>query len=173
MKSKLLFGFAVVAAFAAVLVSGCSSSDSTPTNNCISINGNIDTGFHTVYANTLALPLSGIEDTLTATVSGSSATVVSNALGFSLTGTVNCNSVALDSVIFGPNDTLRVASQLVAGGVKIWNVRAGGTATITSTGVSTVINVVKGNTNISSPIDLTNITPSLGLNLKGNFKKTN
>lgn len=169
MKSKLLFAFAVVAAFAAVIVSGCSKSSSTTTTGCYSIDGVTDTGAHKIYIGSLAAPLDPISDTLTATVSGSTATIYSNALKRNLTGTVNCNAVTLDSVIFAPGDTL-VINSTTLGRVTIFNIRAGGTGTITSTGVTTKITIVKGNTNITSPINLTNLN-GLGLNLQGTFLK--
>lgn len=176
MKSKLLFSFAVVAAFAVVMFSGCSKSSDTNTNDgCFDFATASDTGQHTVYAGSVALPLSKIHDSLYANVSGTTVTVHTQALDRNLVGHINssdCNQIDLDSVIFGDLDTLRIPTTLpgLGGFVKIWGVRAGGTGKIDANGVlSTQINVVNGHTNINAPIDLTNISPSLGLNLKGTF----
>ncbi|MDB5226113.1 MAG: hypothetical protein JWN78_306 [Bacteroidota bacterium] len=177
MKSKLLFSFAVVAAFAVVMFSGCSKSSTTNNNNngCFDFATASDTGQHTVYAGTVALPLSKIHDSLTAAVSGTTVTIHTQALNRNLTGTINasdCNQIDLDSIIFGVNDSLLIPTTLsgLGGFVRIKNVRAGGTGKIDANGViTTKINVVSGTTNISTPIDLTNITPAIGLNLQGTF----
>ena len=66
-------------------------------------------------------------------------------------------------------DTL-VINSTTLGRVTIYDIRAGGTGSITSTGVTTKITIAKGHTNITSPINLTNLN-GLGLNLQGTFLK--
>lgn len=146
---------------------GCTGSATFTVGTCYSINGKTDTGAHKIYIGSLLAPLDPIRDTLSATVSGSTATIHSRTLNRNLTGTVDCNSLTLDSLIFAPGDTLVINSSSL-GRVKMYNIRAGGTGTITSTGLSTKITIVKGNTNITSPINLTNLN-GLGLNLQGTF----
>ena len=171
---KLLLTFVFAAFLVATFLTGC-TSDPTGGPTCYSIAGR-DTGDHVVFIDALNPGLTPIRDTLDATVSGSSVNIYSTALGRNLTGTISssdCNAIALDSVIFSAGDTLKIETTTlpVPGGVvKIWNIRAGGTGTITSTGATTRINIAKGNTNISSPINLTNLT-GLKLNLRGSFLK--
>jgi hypothetical protein len=170
---KLLLTFVFAAFLVATFLTGCTSDPTGPT--CYSIAGR-DTGQHLVFIDALNPGLTPIQDTLDATVSGSNVSISSTALGRTLTGTISssdCNSIALDSVIFADGDTLKIASSTlpVPGGVvKIWNIRGGGTGVITSTGATTRINIAKGNTNISSPINLTNLS-GLKLNLRGSFLK--
>lgn len=172
MKKSIFVLFVLAAAVVAPFLTSCGSK--TPTGpTCFSIAGR-DTGAHAVFIDALNPGLSPISDTLDATVSGSNVTIHSTALGRSLTGTISssdCNSIALDSVIFAPGDTLTISSSSlpVPGGVvKIWNIRGGGTGTITANGATTRINIAKGNTNISAPINLTNLA-GLKLNLRGTF----
>jgi hypothetical protein len=175
MKSKLIFAFAVVAAFASVLLSGCGKDSSTAT--CYDFSTTSDTGQHVVYAGETVLPLSKIHDSLYASVSGTTVTIHSQALDRNLIGHIDasdCNKIVMDSVIFNTGDTLRIATTLpgLGGFVKISDVHAGGEGTIDADGVITTrINVVSGHTNITSPFDLTNITPALALNLRGTFIK--
>jgi hypothetical protein len=173
MKSKFFFAFAVVSVFAAVLVSSCSKDSTTTTTNngCINVNGNVDTGIHRIFGANGTLDLSGlvpdIRDTLSATVTGNDIEIFDNALNQNLTGTLNCNDIVLDSVLFGPNDTL-VINSATLGRVTIWGVRAGGQGSIATDGtVSTTIKIKKGTTNLA-------ILPDLGgIWLKGTFKKSN
>lgn len=155
---------------------GCTGSHVFTVYGCNTLVSGTDTGQHTVYAGSVALPLSKIHDVLNPSLSGSSITIHSTALNMNLHGTQNsgdCNNYQLDSIIFVMGDTLRIATTLpgLGGFVKISDVRAGGTATFNSNGFNTQINIVSGHTNIASPIDLTTISPSLGLNLKGIFIK--
>lgn len=171
MKKTLLLT-SIVAFFAATfLTSGCKTETKGPT--CNSVVGR-DTGAHTVFIDALNPGLAPIRDTLDATVSGSAVTIHSTALGRNITGTIksdDCNTIALDSVIFNAGDTLVIPSTLVPSGfVKIWGIRGGGTGTISATGAKTQINIAKGSTNITSPINLTNLA-GLKLNLRGTFLK--
>lgn len=169
MKKSIFLTFVLAAGFAATFLTGC--GDDSAVSGCIDVTGT-DTGSHKVYIGSIAAPLSPIQDTLTASVSGSNVTIESKALGRDLTGTIDasdCNKVNLDSVIFVPGDTLFINSTTL-GLVKIWGIRGGGSGTINSAGVNTSITISKGATNITSPINLTNLN-GLGLNLKGTFKK--
>ncbi|MCC6584073.1 MAG: hypothetical protein IT271_10240 [Chitinophagales bacterium] len=176
MKKSILLTFVLAAGFVATFLTGCGDGG-TDGPTCFSIAGR-DTGAHVVYIDALNPGLTPISDTLDATVSGSNVSIFSTALGRTLTGTIsasNCNSIALDSVIFAEGDTLKISSSTlpVPGGVvKIWNIRGGGTGTITSTGATTRINIAKGNTNITAPINLSNLA-GLKLNLRGTFLKLN
>lgn len=174
MKKTLLMVFALAAGFVATFMSGCSNNEEGPT--CYTSNG-LDTGAHLVYIQDLNPGLSPIRDSLTATVSGSNVTINSTALGRTLTGTIsasNCNLIELDSVIFADGDTLKLPTSLpVPGGIiKIWGIRGDGTGTITSTGSTTRIDIAKGKTNITSPIDLSNLN-GLKLNIRGTFLNVN
>ncbi len=171
MKKTLLLT-AIVAFFAATfLTTSCTDSKKGPT--CYSVAGR-DTGAHTVFIDALNPGLAPIRDTLDATVTGSAVSIHSTALGRTLTGKISsddCNTILLDSIAFTTGDTLRIPSTLVPSGmVKIWGIVGTGTGTITSTGATTKINISKGNTNITSPINLTNLA-GLKLNLRGTFLK--
>ncbi|MCB0507087.1 MAG: hypothetical protein R2739_08020 [Chitinophagales bacterium] len=176
MKKTLFIVFAIAAGFVATTLSGC-SDDGTKVDGCNEVAG-LDTGGHLVYIGDLNPGLDAIRDSLTASVSGSNVTIHSTALGRTLTGTIDasdCNKINLDSVIFQPGDTLSIvtSSLPVPGGVvKIWGIRGDGTGTITSTGSTTRIDIKEGHTNISSPLDLTNLK-NLGLNLRGTFLNVN
>lgn len=173
MKKSILLMFVMAAGFVATFLTGCGDGGEGPT--CYSIAGR-DTGAHIVFIDALNPGLTPISDTLDAVVTGSEVEISSKALGRTLTGTISasdCNSIVLDSVIFVEGDTLKIASSTlpVPGGVvKIWNIRGGGTGTVTSTGATTRINIAKGNTNITDPINLSNLS-GLKLNLRGTFKK--
>jgi hypothetical protein len=173
MKKSILFTFVLAAGFVATFLTGC--GDDTK-SGCNEGNGR-DTGAHTVFINelnTTALGLTPIQDTLDVVKSGTTYTIASKALGRSLTGKedpANCNNILLDSVIFDLTDTLRIPTSTLpipGGVVKIWGIRGGGSGTVTATGSTTRINIVAGKTNISEPIDLTNLN-GLKLNLRGNF----
>jgi hypothetical protein len=167
MKKTLLFAFVLAAGFVATFMSGC-TSESGPT--CHSING-LDTGAHKIYIDALAAPLSPIGDSITASVSGDDVSIHSTALGRTLTGKINasdCNTIDLDSIIFVPGDTLSIPSPALGMTVKIWDIRADGVGTVTANGSTTRINIAKGKTNISTPINLTNLA-GLKLNLRGTF----
>lgn len=172
MKRNFVLSFVLAAMFAATFMTSCNSDKKGPT--CYSVAGT-DTGAHAIFLGTINPGLAPIRDTLVASVSGSNVTIHSAAMGRNLTGTINasdCNKIDLDSVIFGPLDSLKIPSTIVPSGyVVIKNIRAGGTGMITATGATTQINIAKGNTNITSPVNLTNLN-GLGLNLKGTFLKT-
>ena len=154
-------------------INGCTGSNAFDVNICYST-AQRDTGAHTVFIDALNPGLAPIRDALNATFSGNLVHVYSNALNRTLSGSnngINCNEYALDSIVFANMDTLKIPSTLVLGGVlKIWNVRADGTIIYNSTGCTTKINIAKGNTNITSPINLTNLA-GLKLNLRGAFLK--
>lgn len=176
MKKSILLTFVLAAGFVATFLTGCGSDGGSTNPNCNTIAGR-DTGSHIVFIDALNPGLSPISDTLDASVSGSTVSIASKALGRTLTGTASasdCNTINLDSVIFSIGDTLRIPTTTlpVPGGVvKIWNIRAGGTGTITSNGANTKINIAKGNTNIGpTPLDLRNLS-GLKLNLRGTFLK--
>ncbi|MCC6517161.1 MAG: hypothetical protein IT275_12500 [Chitinophagales bacterium] len=173
MKKTILFTFVFAAFFAATFMTSCSNT-SGPT--CHSVAGS-DTGAHSIYMDALHIGLlAPIRDSLHASVSGSDVTISSSALGRNITGKISasdCNAIVLDSVIFLPGDTVSIPSAIAPGGmVKIYDVRAGGSGTITATGATTKISVAKGKTNISSPIDIRNID-GMKLNLRGTFLKVN
>lgn len=172
MKKSILLTFVLAAAFVATFLTGC-GSDPAPT--CYTVSGR-DTGVHVIYLNGVtnaALPQ--IRDTLDAVViSGDSVVIASKALGQSITGKIDpndCNKIILDSLIL--TNTLKFPTTSLPGldTVRISNVRAGGTGTITAAGATTVINIAKGNTNIIiGPFNLTNLA-GLGFSLRGNFLK--
>ncbi len=173
MKKSILLTFVLAAGFAATFLTSCTEKTD---GDCNQANGR-DTGAHIVFINELntsSLGLTPIQDTLDATVTGSTVSITSTALGRTLTGTIDpsdCNKILLDSVIFSEGDTLKIptATLPIPGGiVKIWGIRGGGTGTVTPTGSTTRINIVAGKTNISAPIDLTNLN-NLKLNLRGTF----
>lgn len=173
MKKSILFTFVFAAVISVTLFTGCGKD--APVADCYSFNV-VDTGAHKVYIGSLLAPLDPIHDSLVGTVNGSTVTISSVALGRNITGKISesdCNRVDLDPIVFGPNDSLEVATSLpIPGGfVVIKNIEATGFGTINSSGaVSTTINISKGNTNITSPINLTNLA-GLGLILKGSFIK--
>ncbi|HMX61063.1 MAG TPA: hypothetical protein PKD39_10760 [Chitinophagales bacterium] len=172
MKKTILFTFVFAAFFAATFMTSCSNT-SGPT--CHSVAGS-DTGAHAIYIDALAAPLTPIRDSLHASVSGSDVTISSSALGRTITGEISasdCNSIVLDSIKFVAGDTLVIPSAIGPGGfVKIYDIEAGGTGTITATGATTKIVIAKGKTNITSPINLTNLN-GMKLNLRGTFLKVN
>lgn len=140
----------------------------------INFNGNYK-GQHQIFLGTINPGLAPLIDTLNinSALGSSNINLYSRLLGRNLSGTVNptTGDIQLDSVIFSPYDTLRFPSTIVPSGiVKIWNVRAGGNGTITATDANTLLNIAKGNSNITSPINLTNLA-GIGLNLKGSFQK--
>lgn len=182
---KTLFLSAFVAFFAATfLTTGCTDDKKSPT--CYKAAG-LDTGAHTIFVggNPLSiLPL--IHDSLTVvSVTSDSITIKSLSLGGkTLTGKLdknNCNNIILDSLIIGsgPTDTIKIPTTLPlpGGAVKIWNVRAGGSGTLTAKGATTTLNIAKAKTNITvAGFDLTTIpSPPLipTLSLKGTFLKVN
>jgi hypothetical protein len=178
---KTLFLTSVLAAFsvATFFTTGCSEKKTNgPTCNTVA---GTDTGAHVIYigGNTNDL-LPKVQDSIIAvSVTKDSVTITSKALGNKmLTGKLDpndCNKILLDSLYVGsgPSDTIKIPTTLpLPGGyVKIWNVRAGGTGTLTANGATTVLNIAKGKTNIVvGPLDFTTIPMSLGqLSLRGTF----
>ncbi|MBK9793667.1 MAG: hypothetical protein IPP60_11425 [Sphingobacteriales bacterium] len=179
MKKSILLTFVLAAGFVATFLTGC-GTDSGPT--CNSITGR-DTGIHIVYLDELNPGITPIRDTLDATISGDVVTIQSKALGKALVGKIsssNCNLINLDSFFIGsgPADTLRITTTSTAltlqqndGVIRIWNVRAGGTGTITSTGATTKLSIAKGNTNITSLGGVLQDLSGRKLNLRGSFLK--
>lgn len=175
MKKSIFLTFVLAVGFAATFLT-TSCGDDAATADCYSF-AVTDTGGHSVWLGPVKAPLNLIHDSLVGTVSGSTVTISSQALGRDLTGTIDasdCNKVTLDSVRFPVGDTLKIATTLpIPGGfVKIWGIRAGGSGTINSSGaVSTSIKIASGNTNLTAPLDLSTITPGMKLELKGSFIK--
>ncbi len=180
MKFKLLI-FSFIAMVIASFSVGCGKSDSV--NECTDFPRN-DTGAHAVYINGIP-PGLNIHDSLQSSQSGLTLTITSLALGRNLIGhqdSIDCNKIAMDSLIIGdgPTDTLKIptTSLPIPGGfVKIWNVRAGGTGTVTPTGVTTSIKIKRGETNINVgppgfpiTLDLRDLSGK-NLELKGSFKR--
>ena len=170
---KHLLAFSLVAVVIATFLVGC-GSDSGP-GGCSGTTQFVgtDTGYHRVYLNGADVHalVPDIQDTMTVTsTSTTTITLHDNALQRDLFGTLdpsNCNKVILDSVIFGAGDTL-VINSATLGRVTIYNIRAGGSGTISGSTVATSIKIKKGNTNIGpSPVDLRSLT---NVELKGNFK---
>lgn len=174
MKKSILLSFVFAAIVSTTLLTGC-GKDSTPTNTCYSF-AITDTGAHKIYLGAIPAPLSPIHDSLVGSVVGNKVTISSSALGRNITGTINssdCNKIDLDPIIFAATDSLKIETSLpgLGGFVIIKNIRATGSGTINSTGgVTTVINISQGNTNVTTPINLTNLA-GLNLNLKGSFIK--
>lgn len=170
MKKSILLTFVFAAFVVATFLTGCGKT-SSPT--CYTVTGR-DTGVHVIYLNGVtnaALPQ--IRDTLDAVVvSGNTVSIASKALGQTITGKIDasdCNKIILDSLIL--TNTLKFPTTSLPGvdTVRISNVRAGGTGTITASGATTVINIAKGNTNIIiGPFNLTNLA-GLGFSLRGSF----
>ena len=157
MKSKLLFTFAVVAAFAAVILSGCSTTTTT-TSNCIDYTGT-DTGQHNILINGIPNLVPPIRDTLNITNGiGGAVDIYSHALGTTLFGTKDasdCNKVLLDSLIYLPTDTLRIHSEnalfaSIGGNIKIFGIRAGGVGSVSTSGVTTQLKIKTGKTNVDA-----------------------
>lgn len=169
MKIKFM-SFTFAAATAAVLLSGC-GDDNNPV--CPTIAGEY-AGTHKVFLGPVDASILGvtpIEDTLSAAnaAGATEISLFSAAINMDLTGKANCNTVALDSVIFKPTDTLKVESDIAPGGyVIITEIVATGTGTINGNKLTTSLKIKDGKTNISSPIDLTNLK-NQNLELRGTF----
>lgn len=171
---KTLLSFTIAAGIAATLLSGCGKD---PVNTAFDYNGSYK-GAHRVNINNLDVSalVDPIQDTLrvTKTPGNPNISVYSAVIGRTLTGTLDTVSgiATLDSLIFDPTDTLKIASTTVAGGVRIWGVRAGGSGKITTAGVlTTSIKIKKGFSNINiAGFDLTNLSTA-NLELKGTFNK--
>lgn len=151
---------------------GCTGSGIFSVINCFSVTGR-DTGTHTLFIDALNPGLSAIRDTLDILKTGNLVTINSSALGRFLSGTISCNDITLDSLIFSNGDTLRIPTTTLPvdnGIVKIWGIRAGGTGTVIENGLTTKINIAKGSSNITSPINLSNLS-GLKMNLRGTFLK--
>jgi hypothetical protein len=163
---KHFLAFSLVAVVIATFLAGC-GDDATGCTPDATIFEGTDTGSHKVYVNGIYGIVPDISDTLTGTATSSTTVdIYDNALKQTLKGTidaVNCNKITLDSLIYGPGDTLVINSSTL-GVVKIYNIRAGGTGTISGTTVTTSIKIKKGNTNLGILPSLTNVE------LKGTFK---
>ncbi|HQD12317.1 MAG TPA: hypothetical protein PLW43_05180 [Chitinophagales bacterium] len=161
--------FTFAAATAAVLLSGCGDDKETV---CPTIAGEY-VGTHKVYLGALdasTLGVTPIEDTLSADNAAGATDIelFTAVINMALTGKANCNTVALDSVIFGPNDSLVIPSATF-GQVIIKEVRAGGSGTINGNKLTTSLKIKKGKTNIKTDlIDLRDLS-GRNLELKGSF----
>ncbi len=168
MKIKFM-SFTFAAATAAVLLSGCGDDKETV---CPTIAGEY-VGTHKVYLGALdasTLGVTPIEDTLSADNAAGATDIelFTAVINMDLTGKANCNTVALDSVIFGPNDSLVIPSETF-GQVIIKEVRAGGSGTINGNKLTTSLKIKKGKTNIKTDlIDLRDLSGK-NLELKGSF----
>lgn len=167
MKIKFM-SFTFAAATAAVLLSGCGDDNEAV---CPTIAGKY-AGTHKVYlgpVDATTLGVTPIEDTLTAANAAGAVDIslFSAVINMDLTGKANCNTVALDSVIFGPTDTLRIPSETF-GEVIITEVRAGGSGTINGNKLTTSLKVKEGKTNINGAVDLRNLKGK-NLELRGSF----
>ncbi len=168
MKIKFM-SFTFAAATAAVLLSGCGDDKETV---CPTIAGEY-VGTHKVYLGALdasTLGVTPIEDTLSADNAAGATDIelFTAVINMALTGKANCNTVALDSVIFGPNDSLVIPSATF-GQVIIKEVRAGGSGTINGNKLTTSLKIKKGKTNIKTDlIDLRDLS-GRNLELKGSF----
>ncbi len=171
---KTLLSFTIAAGIAVSLLSGCGDDKPTP---AFDYNGSYK-GQHRVNINGLDVSalVDPISDTLiiTKATGSTSVSIFSKTIGRTLTGTIDTISgiATLDSLIFVTGDTLRIESTTVAGGVKIWDVRAGGSGKVTTAGVlTTEIKVKKGKSNINiAGFDLTDLASS-NVSLKGTFNK--
>lgn len=172
---KTLLSFTIAAGIAATLLSGCGKD---PVNTAFDYNGSYK-GAHRVNlnGNDVSTIVTPIDDTLTVVrpYGSTSLNVRSAVIGRTLTGSLDTISgvATLDSLIFSPTDTLKIASTTISGGVKIWGVRAVGSGSINkSTGVlTTSIKIKKGFSNIQiGPFDLRDLSTTT-LELKGSFKK--
>ncbi len=168
MKKQLL-AFSLVAVVLASFLAGCGDDDGGG-GGCSGVSQfeGTDTGSHKVYVNGIYGIVPDIQDTLTGTAtSETTIDIYDNALKQTLKGTLdasNCNKINLDSLIYGPGDTLVIESETL-GTVKIYNIRAGGTGTVSGNTITTLIKIKKGNTNLP-------ILPSLSnVELRGTFKK--
>lgn len=182
MKFKLLI-FSFIAMVIASFSVGCGKTE-TGSDCSLTAGINIsDTGAHDIYANdiklqTILADLKPIRDSLSVKVIGDSVSIFSKVLNIYMPGKIDptdCNKVILDSVII---DGAALAFETELAGidsVRISNVKAGGSGTLTATGATTRINIIKANTNIliGAPGgfgDLQNIEGK-GINLRGTFLK--
>ena len=166
---KHFLAFSLVAVVLATFLVGCGDETNGGCTPNASIFNGTDTGSHKVYVNGIYGIVPDIQDTLTGTAtSDTRVEIYDNALKQTLYGTIdaaNCSKIILDSLIYGPGDTL-VINSATLGVVKIYNIRAGGTGTISGSTVTTSIKIKKGNTNLGILPTLTNVE------LKGTFLVT-
>lgn len=168
MKKQLL-AFSLVAVVLASFLAGCGDDDGGG-GGCSGVSQFVgtDTGSHKVYVNGIYGIVPDISDTLVGTATGETTIdIYDYALKETLKGTLdasNCNKIILDSLIYGPGDTLVIESSTL-GTVKIYNIRAGGTGSVSGNTITTSIKIKKGNTNLSILPTLSNVE------LKGTFKK--
>lgn len=183
MKKTIFFTFVLAAGFVATFLSGC--GDDKGNNTCLLLDGTSmsDTGAHDIYLDKtkigdLITDLKPIRDSLAVKVYGDSISIYSKVLNFYMSGKkdpFDCNKIILDSVIIN-GAALAFETELPGiDSVRITNIRAGGTGSVTSTSASTQINIVTANTNIliGSPGgfgDLRNLAGKK-VNLKGSFLK--
>lgn len=169
MKIKFM-SFTFAAATAAVLLSGCGDDNEAV---CPTIAGEY-VGTHKIFLKGIdatVFKVTPIEDILTANNAAGATEIelFSAAINnMRLTGKANCNTVALDSVIFEPTDTLRVPSEAF-GEVIITDIKAGGTGTINGNKLTTTLKIKEGKTNIKNDlIDLRDLKGQQ-LELRGTF----
>lgn len=179
MKKSILLTFVIAAAFAATFLSGCGKG---AVDVCIDFPRN-DTGGHAISAFGLTIPGINVHDSLQSSVSGNRVTIISKALNMTISGTQdasNCTNIKLDTfrVGHGPSDTLKIPTTtlpLPGGMVKIWDVLAVGSGTLTAAGVTTDLTVISAESNIIIPgppaIDLQHINSTFNLHLLGNLKR--
>lgn len=160
---------------------GCTGSIILQVLGCNSSNFNgRDTGSHTLFINELNASSLGFgqisSDTLDVSKSGNTANLTSKFFNRTITGVFsssNCNLITLDSIIFSASDTIKILIPTLPlpGSIwKLYNLRMGGTATVTTTGFTTRINIANGKTNMSAPLDLSNLA-GLKMNFRGTFIK--
>jgi hypothetical protein len=153
---------------------GCTASAIITVEGCLStaVDG-IDTGYHMLFIGDLNPSLTPLRDSLLVLSVAASVIIRSQQIKRVLNGIISCNTIQFDSIIFLPTDTIRIPTTTlpVSGGdIKIWNVRAGGFATITPTGLNTRINIAQGKSNLTEPIDLSNFSGK-DINFRGTFNK--
>jgi hypothetical protein len=179
MKFKLLI-FSFIAMVIASFSVGCGKSDSSA--NCFDVVAT-DTGAHSIFLGSGDLSSAGLEpirDCLVVSkVNTDSIRIYSKVLDTTITGKIDptdCNRIILDSLIITGNALSFATTSTVLGidTVKISKVRAGGYGEITATGAKTYITIAKGTTNITTPINLTDLGNLLGgakIGLRGTFLK--
>lgn len=152
---------------------GCIGSRVFEVTGCNSSNMNgIDTGSHSIFVGSIKMPIPDLRDTLMVTHSGNTINMNSKLFNRIITGTISpldCDKFTLDSIIFPSTDTIIVETTTL-GNIKFWNLRMGGTGDILTNGVVTNINVSKGNSNLISPVNISNLT-GINMSFKGRFIK--
>ncbi|MFN8238528.1 MAG: hypothetical protein U0T77_10195 [Chitinophagales bacterium] len=176
MKFKLLI-FSFIAVVIASFSVGCGKTDSV--NECTDFPRN-DTGSHAIKAGLLLIPGVSIHDSLQSTQVGNRIAIKSLALNMTIYGTqdaTDCNLIKMDTfrIGSGPADTIKLFTSTLPipdDTVRIWDVEAIGSGTVTPTGVTTDLKVIKAKSNITvGTFDLTTINASLDLHLIGTLKR--